>query len=133
MSSKSVLYSTLVLAIVTATMYFMGMSLYLFWVYWWYDVLMHFLVPLTGGFGIYWGLFHSGLIFRQRFESRALTIIFVFVCVMVIGVGWEVYEYAFDITDSHEGYMADTVNDLLLDSSGALLAVVLASKKKNHG
>ena len=101
MSSKSILYTTLVLAIVGMTAHFMAESFYFYWTLWWWDVLVHFLVGTTGGFGLYWGLFRSGIIFRQEFQNTAATVMTVFVCVMAWGVGSEVFEYVNSFTYSH--------------------------------
>jgi len=54
----------------------------------------------------------------------------VFVGVMVIGAGWEVFEFIFDIS----GGLKDTVADFALDATGALIGIfgvkALASKKE---
>jgi hypothetical protein len=53
--------------------------------------------------------------------------------VFIIGFGWEIFEYTNGITDSHEGYLQDTVNDLILDSCGAALAALIVTRKKSNG
>lgn len=92
---------------------------------------MHFLAGLALGFASFWGLFQSGIIFRSQ-RGAGFMIGSVFLSVFVIGAGWEVFEYMNGFTDSQEGYVQDTVNDLILDSCGALLAALVASRKKRH-
>jgi len=133
MFKNSLLLPALILTSVGAVLYHLGNIFYLPWTYWWYDFLLHFLVSTTGGLCIFWGIFDSGLIFRGRFKSRASSMLLVFVCVLAVGIGWEVWEYANDLLDNHEGYALDTINDLILDSTGALLAVIFASRKRNNG
>ena len=123
---------TLVLAAIGGMLYYLDSMFYLAWTYWWFDVLMHFLVSLTGGLGIFWGLFDSGIIFHNRFQSRSTMIILAFLCVLAIGIGWEVWEYVNGIIDSTESYALDTINDLILDSAGSLLAGLIATRR-NHG
>ena len=133
MRRNNLLLPAFILTIIGATLYYIGNIFYLPWTYWWYDVLLHFLVSLTGGLCIFWGIFDSGLIFRGRFNSRIGSILLVFLCVMAVGIGWEVWEYANDILDNHEGYVLDTLNDLVLDSGGALVAGLFATRKRDNG
>lgn len=131
MLRNSVLYLTFVLAIISGGLYYLNALFYLDWTYWWFDVLMHFLVSFTGGLGIFWGLFDSGIIFHGRFQNRAVMILMVFLCVLATGISWEVFEYVNDLKDSTEGYVFDTINDLILDSTGALLAGLIVTRRNN--
>ncbi|MEX0919222.1 MAG: hypothetical protein WDZ64_00545 [Parcubacteria group bacterium] len=124
-----ILISVLALAIFGWGLHFLAGFFYLYWSVWWFDVLMHFMVSFTGGLGIYWGFFYSGLFFRQEFENRAMAILLVFVCVMIVGVGWEIFEYVYGLTDAPEGHKLDTIFDLIFDSLGALLAGFLVTRK----
>lgn len=133
MHKDSVLYLTFVLACIGGALYYLGNIFYLAWYYWWFDMIMHFLVPFTGGLGIFWGLFDSGIIFRDRFQSRVAMIVPTFICALLVVIGWEIWEYANGLTDSTEGYVLDTINDLILGSIGVLLACLIATKRKNHG
>ncbi|MFZ2484963.1 MAG: hypothetical protein WAX80_03130 [Minisyncoccia bacterium] len=123
-----ILYTTLVLAIIGVVLRSMAEAYYLYWTIWWYDVLLHFLVPFTGGLGIYWGLFYSGLIFRNELGSRMFRVAIVFVCVMAVVVGWEIFEFVYEFRESTEGYELDTLIDLILGTSGALLATLICTK-----
>ena len=94
--------------------------------------MMHFLAGFALGFLVYWILFASGHVFKAA-KSRASVMLWVIVLVFTLGVAWEAFEYVNAITDSHEGYIQDTVNDLILDSCGGALAVLLASRRKRNG
>lgn len=103
---------------------------YLHWTYWWFDWLMHSLTAFTGGLGLYWGLFLSGIIFRNEPDNRFWSEFAVFVLVLLIGVGWEVFEYLNGITDSYEAvYAVDVATDLLANSIGAILAVLIGARR----
>lgn len=132
MHKNSVLFLTFVLACIGGALYYLGNLFYLPWTYWWYDIVLHFLVPLTGGLSLYWGFYQSGIIFRRRFESRFLSLALVFICVMAVAVGWEIFEYVNDLTDSHEGYPIDPIVDLAVGALGALLGGFVGLKK-DHG
>jgi hypothetical protein len=127
------LYITLALAVIGGVLYFLATTFYFFWIFWWYDVVVHFLVGMTGGFSLYWGFYYSGLIFRGPFKRKVVSVGLVFICVMAVAVGWEIFEYQNGITDSSEGYVLDTINDLILGGAGAILAGLFASRKRNNG
>lgn len=133
MSDKSILYTTLVLAVIGGIMYFLAESFYFYWIYWWYDIVLHFIVPMAGGFGIYWGIFRSGLIFRRTFSGTLVPFTIVFSCVMAVVIGWEMFEYINGMTDSTEGYRLDTINDLIFGGIGGALPTLIVLRKKKNG
>jgi hypothetical protein len=118
--------------VILAVFNFIASAFYLYWTYWWSDVVMHFLGGLTGGLAAYWVLFHSGHIFNGRLRSASATILSVFICVMAAGLAWEAFEYVNGITDSHEGHSLDVANDLILDGSGAVLAAMIGLRKRRQ-
>ncbi len=129
MRQSTLLYLTLVLAAAGAVLNYLAGFFYLYWTYWWFDILVHSLVGFTGGLGLYWGLFCSGIIFRGRFASKLASVALVFACVMAVGIGWEIFEYSFGITDSYEKvYALDVALDLISDATGALLAALIGVK-----
>lgn len=128
---SSSLYAALILSIALAALHSAAEAHYLYWVYWWYDVMMHFLAGATLGFFVYWFLFVSGHGVKGARSRRAIMFWVVFI-VLVLGLAWEVFEYVNAIADSHEGYMKDTVNDLILDSCGAALAALVATRRKRN-
>ena len=101
-----------------------------YWVYWWYDVVMHFLTGFTLGLFIYWGFFASG-VFGKKTRSTKQIFWAVFIAILAIGVAWEVMEYMNGITQAIEGYARDTANDLIFDCTGAMLATLFLTR--NHG
>lgn len=126
------LYACLLLVVALALLHFLAMEEYLYWAFWWYDVMMHFLAGFALGFGVFWGLFRSGHLFKGA-ERPMFMIFSVLLVVFVLGVGWEIFEYVNGIDDSHEGYRKDVINDLVLDSAGAVLAAILALGRRRHG
>ncbi len=131
MRKSTVLYTAFFLALLLAGLHFLAGAFYLYWVYWWYDVLMHFLAGVVGGFAAYWVLFKSGHFYSDTQVRVWVLILAVFVCVLIAGVAWEVFEYVNGITDSHEGYRVDVINDLILDSAGGVLAALLSLRKRH--
>ncbi|KKU50137.1 MAG: hypothetical protein UY47_C0004G0004 [Parcubacteria group bacterium GW2011_GWB1_49_7] len=127
-----ILFSTLILAIAVTILHVLAGALYLYWTYWWFDWVTHFLTGFTGALGIYWGLFLSGLIFHREPGNKFFAGALVFFFVMLVGAGWEIFEYSNDITDSYESsYGLDVLVDLIMDASGAVLAVLVVWRKNN--
>jgi hypothetical protein len=129
---RHILYTTLLLALAMAVLQYAAITHSFYWTYWWYDVMMHSLTGFIVGFFAYWFLFASGHAFKAG-KSRAFMLVWIVSIAFAIGFAWEFLEYANGITDSHEGYLQDTVNDLILDSCGAALAVLAATKRKKNG
>ena len=94
--------------------------------------MMHFLAGVAGGLASYWVLFSSGHFFKTP-QKLIVMILVVLLCVFIAGVAWEVFEYVNGFTDSHEGYQLDVTNDLVLDTAGAVLASLIASRRKRNG
>lgn len=96
---------------------------------------MHFLAGFAGGLVTYWVLAESS--WRNWIGERepSFYVWSVFGAVMIVGVAWEVFEYANGIIDSHEAYPLDVINDLILDGLGALIASYIGIKKffKSNG
>ena len=126
----SLLYSALALIVLLWALNWLAVTFYFYWIYWWYDVLMHFLGGIAEGLAAYWVLFHSGIFFHGRFKSEVASVLSVLLCVMVVATAWEYFEYIFNITDSHEGYYFDTFNDLVLGASGAVIAGLIGLGRK---
>lgn len=103
----------LVLATIFALVHAFAVTLSLYWYYWWFDVLMHLWGGVLLGLGI-----HTLSTFKWfRFQ---LTIVFLSSFLLVVTVGWEVFE-RFTGLYSPIGYIADTSQDLLLGIGGGLL------------
>ncbi len=101
----------------------------LYWRFWWFDIVMHFL----GGFFIallsYYVFFLSGYFIKisKKFSVFVVSLIFV----LVIGVLWEVFEYVIKVSTAQSNYILDTNLDLLMDTLGWLVAYCFLLKIKN--
>lgn len=93
----------------------------LYWTYWWFDVLTHFLGGAWLGLASLWLWYFSGH-FGTRMPTRRAVLIALFAG-LSIGLLWEVYEYSvwqFLGTGLPNNYVADTLGDLAMDVVGAL-------------
>jgi hypothetical protein len=103
---------------------------YFYWTLWWFDNAMHFLGGLSMAFFTLWIVHALGFFKGVPRTSRVLFT--VLASVVLIGIGWEVFEYVFGIANPSIGqtYASDTSFDLFFDLLGALVAGLFAKKPK---
>jgi hypothetical protein len=86
---------------------------------------MHFLGGLVIGVLVVW--------FFGIEDRRARTFILVFLSVMAVGIGWEIFEYINGLTDSTEKYELDIKHDLIMDALGAVVSFFWStSRTQSH-
>ena len=114
------LIGLLILAGVVFVLHTRGMEQHLYWYFWWYDIMMHFLCGFCVG-----GVF-AWITFRAKPDvSRRNLIIVILVAIAIIGVGWEIFEYLTDQYVGQANIVVDTIKDLINDTLGALTAAWL--------
>lgn len=114
-----------------AFMHAAGFQWSLYFYYWWYDIIMH----LLGGLAV---ALLTGYVFflRRRKEdmpARRQVLITTFVSIAIIGILWEIFEFAVDQYFILHGFDAlDTMGDLVNDTIGAYagMSVFVAFSKK---
>lgn len=126
MLRKAFFIETILLISLIAVVHITGTYLYWYWIYFWLDILMHFLGGLWVGLACFW-IFE---ISEKKFGSvkTALqAIIFAFVCAFTVGVLWEIFENVTGIAFvAYEEYKLDTLMDLVMDSVGGVVAGLYA-------
>lgn len=116
--------SIVFLALVIALFQFLANEYYLYWKWWWADIVMHFLGGLFIASGVLWWL---------RFEipvglrSRVPKFLTALLAIIVVGVAWEVFEYVTGMYNA-VNYTLDTTLDLATDVGGMLFAYLLFKK-----
>ena len=91
-------------------------------------MLVHFSAGMTVGMAailVYW-FFYS----RNQIPTLAKAIKIALIGSAVIGIVWEIYELAFQMTYLSDGldYYIDTASDLLMDTSGGILGALYAHR-----
>lgn len=102
---------------------------YLYWTIGWFDNLVHFLGGFTIGLFFIWICFVSG-VFSKNYPGRKKAILYSVVGVLIVGIGWEIFEYVNGLTQSTESYSLDVAHDLISDILGAIIAGDIGSRKK---
>ncbi|MEK7530400.1 MAG: hypothetical protein AAB573_00875 [Patescibacteria group bacterium] len=96
----------LVASVVILAMHLAAFEYYLYWRFWWYDLIMH----AMGGVIIA----SIALVFGVQSYARPVAL------AVVVGCAWEIMEYMAGIRIG-KNYAFDTVLDVIADMSGAIL------------
>ena len=125
----------LILSVGIALLHKAAITHYFYWIYWWFDILMHFLGGLLIGLGALWLWYFSRWCGVHTIKKGKLFWIGIGSAI-IVGVGWEVFELWAGIAITEDLY-ADTALDLVMDTLGggvgALLVMALPNKTHYDG
>jgi len=113
---------TILLALLVATIHWTAEIYDLYFLISKLDILMHFLGGLLIGLIILALLFVRGL-FGFAHTHNGVVIMTTLIGVLLVGLGWELFEVFFDITAINKINMLDTLSDLVMDLIGAGVAL----------
>ena len=119
MFEKSLFKKIFILLFVIAIMAVADSFLYLTWIYWWYDMVMHF----SAGAAVGMATVLACIYFNRCTDKKLKIVLYATLAGFIVGFAWEIFELAFDLTTFSDGmiYVTDTLSDLFLDTSGAFL------------
>lgn len=122
-----------ILIIIIGIFHHIALQFYLYWVFPWFDMLMHFLGGLWVGLVGIWYVYFSGIIKNINIKSARQMRIFSIsiITVVIIGVLWEIFEVYSGVLSIEENYWFDTSLDILMDTSGASAAFLYIRHKYN--
>lgn len=120
-------------AIVVFLLHMTAMYLHLYWTIIWFDLVVHALGGLWVALTLLWLVFHSN--YERLHVFRGLGVFLVAIIgTLAVGIVWEFFELATDTAVSPEIYRIDTALDLLMDTTGALIAYSFFIKiRDSHG
>ena len=105
---------------------------FLYWRFWWFDIMMHFLGGLWIGLVSLWTYYFSGF-FKNLNQKYSFIFLLSIISVCVIGIGWEIFEILIDPEYFQEGYISDTILDLIMDVIGGIISsVIIITYLKNN-
>lgn len=101
-----------------------------FWYYsmWYFDMPMHFLGGLWSGLFLIWLLSYKDL----SNEPKVKLIFKILFGVLLIGIGWEVFEFSANNFFARDLFVAnplDSISDIFFDLSGGVVAILYYLKK----
>ena len=115
--------------ILVGFLHFAATILYFYWTINWFDILMHFLGGLSIGLLAIWIAFASG-IYKKAAPRLSEALLSSLLVVIVVGVGWEIFENLNGLTQSTESYPLDIIHDLIADVVGSIVAGFIGAKNK---
>ncbi len=120
------LYALLLVALAVMVLDRVAQINYLYWTYWWYDIMMHFL----GGFLVAGVALWVFVRFSKGDARDARRALYVAIATgIIVGVGWECFEFIFKVPQvGVTNLAADTALDLVMDVVGASAVWVVLRK-----
>lgn len=123
------------LIVFIAAVHFVSLKFYLYYEFWWLDIVMHFLGGLWVALSLFW-LFDFARLFKINFSKISHLILSAVFLTILVAIAWEIFELQFGITSFLEAdYLEDTIFDIFVGFSGALTASLaflkFSSKQKS--
>ena len=113
------------LSLLVSIMHYAALKFYFYWTISWFDILMH----LMGGYLI--GLIAISLLLNflnnEIKNNKKIILILVLSFVLIIGLGWELWELFMNFSNILEDKL-DTVVDIIMDTIGGYFAFLYAKK-----
>jgi uncharacterized membrane protein YoaK (UPF0700 family) len=107
-----------------AMLHIVGIQLFLYWHFWWFDILIH-------GFGgaiVALGFF--ALRDLKLFPNRSVTLIRILALTFVIALVWEAFEYLAGVP-VETTFVTDTITDLLMGIVGAVAGFFIGNSLRH--
>jgi hypothetical protein len=104
----------------------------LYWYYsiWYFDMPMHFLGGFCVGLAAIWFWSYK----NEAFHISPKLIYEVILVVLIIGVGWEIFEIIFNNIIAQGPFdILDTIHDVIFDLSGGTFAILYFIKRFEQG
>ncbi len=89
---------------------------------------MHFLGGFWFGFSTLWILFFSGYLKIPDRKTFGFFVLVAFCSSISVGIAWEIFEYIAGVTSFVDGYVFDTVKDLIMDTFGGIVSAIFLYK-----
>lgn len=96
-------------------------------IYWWWDILLHFVSAIALGF-VGLSILHS-LDKKGQIDAKPFVLVFFAFCfVLAIGSIWEIFEFGMDKLfgfNMQKSGLVDTMGDFIVDALGGLIASIV--------
>jgi hypothetical protein len=116
---KQILYLSFILILIINFLHLWAIGNYFYWVYWWFDILMHFLGGLWVGITFLWTY---TIFFRDDLLNRKKIFLMSFIMILLTIISWEIFELFIQNDLSDPNFLSDTSSDMLLGMIGGSVA-----------
>lgn len=121
---KRLLWAQFFTALVVAILHIAALQWDLYFYYYWFDMVTH-----TLG-GIFIALAAASV---SVYRGVRISIPFCVLAALVVGIGWELFEYVFHIPQtSWISYPLDTAKDIVMDTFGGTIGAFIARRIALH-
>ena len=118
-----------ILLIAIGLLNFIATHFYLYWIFWWFDIPIHFLGGFWVGSMAIWFFFFSGFIgWNIKITSKGRVFYISLMSAIIVGLLWEIFEIYATAVIIDKNYPLDTIIDIVMDilgASGAAIYVLL--------
>ena len=128
MSRQSLLAIIFILSAALAATHLVAFKFYLYWVFDWLDIAVHFTGGVLSAFIVLWVVFLSRYI-SPREETIHAAVLWSVAAGITVGILWEVFEVTAGVP-MESNYVLDTVLDLSMDVAGSLAASVAYARAR---
>ena len=127
LQSRWLLPVVVVLLVVVAGLHGMATLRHWYWLYGWFDLIVHFLGGLWAALATVWAARALGIWTPSQVPRNAWA--WIFGATLLTGLAWEVYEYLVGMVFVDTGgYVEDTLADLAMDLLGAAPVALALSR-----
>lgn len=117
MNRHHIVYALAATALIMGVLHVLSIHYHLYWMFWWMDIVVHFLGGLVAGLCIVWAyLVVSGITYDMGSIGFFINI---FLGVLIVGVGWEVFEVVAGLLLTDDPF-PDTFYDIWATLAGGL-------------
>ena len=110
------------LIVFIAVVHFLSVSFYLYWQFWWLDIVMHLIAGFWVTSFILWSLFFLG-VWKDPLQKSAIYLYSSIIFTILIALGWEIFEVKISLTFVKGSfYLIDAFSDVLTTAIGSFLA-----------
>jgi hypothetical protein len=119
-NGMQLLFASLVLIVLISSLHIYAGEKYLYFLYWWFDIVMHFLGGVWVGVTFLWLYFFSRFFGQQAFQKGKVFKVAI-ISFVIVGLSWEIFEVFIGVPIYEPNYIFDTVSDLIVGTLGVLV------------
>ena len=120
LSFRTPVYFGLGIAILVVLLHGLASTFGWYWIFRWFDTPMHVLGGLFAG---YFGIACS--VFFSKNTKKKPSLWIALLAALIVGVLWEILEYAYGLAGLDSIHRFDTIKDLLNDMTGGVLSLLV--------
>jgi len=123
MRNSKLLYFSFLILVVIAALHSAALTNYYYWIYSWFDLLVHFLGGVWVSVTALWLYFFSGLFSNPKISKMTVFWLSI-LAVLLSSLLWEIYEVGLWRHLSEPNFLTDTIGDTLAALAGSYVVFI---------